>query len=748
METPRQPLQVRELGSSEIAQESASGCSSSSSIPSCVPRVPILKEGLFTQEGGNLIADCLRRSFAKAAVNRADLVTESDFIKYALEQAKNDRKALEPEMETLLRQTAGRCYREVAPSLDGMTSEGWIHFGLLLASAPSHLDIHLLNRRLRLAMKTSPNFLKLMLDTFERMDVRGYGVLRLRDLQEGFADGTDLAQDLQPTGQLLRGESPNVSYYDWSCYCLGCRKSPVLLNWYDLSHGLARWVPPAVLGGLCLKGIWHTGIVAFGKEYWYGGKVLSSEPGTAPFPPGPAKTTHIGTTLCNREELEEFLRSEMAIKYNRERYDVLTWNCNHFSDEVAGFLCQGFRIPDEARKQPEYLMNSSIMPMIRMYLNQWLGGFEAGAVEVRIDDLMGEWRDRLRPGDNVLLCPYSENTSVSNPEYHGAVRVAQLRSVDPWLGTCALCYFQPAGACLDEGYASYLHQRSAPGVIVEERSYWDWCITHRAGLLRNGSEAKSFWDWSIITRTKVPLAALRPNVDNPASGLGLGPSILSSGLQLSHRDLQKHLLRRALVYAHCPQGHSMQAIQGDASWGLVRWLRGANCGICSKVVCVSEFRMGCKRCRFSLCSACDRQGLSEGYYSLGPIDNSTASGLLKDPAWLRYKAQRYLFAAGVQSFLQPDTWWTCLAPRLYADLGLQPPGAAELLNLLSRYPKAGGGSQLAGGRARSDIGPTHLPSMDGLATRSWSAAPRGITIEDFLRIFKELLAKRIGEIEL
>ncbi|CAE7848282.1 DESI1 [Symbiodinium necroappetens] len=95
-------------------------------------------------------------------------------------------------------------------------------------------------------------------------------------------------------------------------------------------------------------GIWHTGVLAFGREYWFGGKVLASEPGKAPFPPGPIRCSDLGTTLHTKEELEDWLRFEVVPRYTRDNYDILSHNCNHFSDEVVGFLIQVIPVLDRA----------------------------------------------------------------------------------------------------------------------------------------------------------------------------------------------------------------------------------------------------------------------------------------------------------------------------------------------------------------------------------------------------------------
>ncbi|KAH7829093.1 putative PPPDE peptidase domain [Monocercomonoides exilis] len=41
---------------------------------------------------------------------------------------------------------------------------------------------------------------------------------------------------------------------------------------YDLSHGMVRSMS-AMLIGKTLEGLWHTGIVVYGKEYYYSGGI-------------------------------------------------------------------------------------------------------------------------------------------------------------------------------------------------------------------------------------------------------------------------------------------------------------------------------------------------------------------------------------------------------------------------------------------------------------------------------------------
>ena len=56
----------------------------------------------------------------------------------------------------------------------------------------------------------------------------------------------------------------------------------VQLHLYDLSQGMAR-VMSAQLLGKQLDGIWHTGIVAYGQEFYFGGGIQCGTPGCTHF---------------------------------------------------------------------------------------------------------------------------------------------------------------------------------------------------------------------------------------------------------------------------------------------------------------------------------------------------------------------------------------------------------------------------------------------------------------------------------
>ncbi|KAI3914245.1 hypothetical protein MKW98_029249 [Papaver atlanticum] len=112
----------------------------------------------------------------------------------------------------------------------------------------------------------------------------------------------------------------------------------VTLNVYDSSQGLARQLSTTFLGR-AIEGIWHTGIVVFGSEYYFGGGIQHSPVGTTPYGK-PIKVVDLGVTHVPKEIFEEYLQ-EMSPRYIAETYNLLRHNCNNFSNEVAQFLPYG-----------------------------------------------------------------------------------------------------------------------------------------------------------------------------------------------------------------------------------------------------------------------------------------------------------------------------------------------------------------------------------------------------------------------
>ena len=117
------------------------------------------------------------------------------------------------------------------------------------------------------------------------------------------------------------------------------------------------------LVGKQIDGVWHTGIVIYGKEFYYGGGISHDAPAATPFGKyrtgevnqlinafisiigQPTKVMDLGETEVPEELFMELLE-DIAPRFNASTYDVLKHNCNNFTDEVAK-LVLGEGIPSD-----------------------------------------------------------------------------------------------------------------------------------------------------------------------------------------------------------------------------------------------------------------------------------------------------------------------------------------------------------------------------------------------------------------
>ena len=137
----------------------------------------------------------------------------------------------------------------------------------------------------------------------------------------------------------------------------------VSLHLYDLSQGMARSMSQQLLG-IQLEGIWHSGIVCYGKEYFFGGGIFSDTPAMTPYG-RPDKRLSLGSTSKTAAEFEAFLDT-IRPRFRMQDYDLLRHNCNNFTDECSKFLT-GTGIPQDIIELPTRALNT---PLGRMILPQ------------------------------------------------------------------------------------------------------------------------------------------------------------------------------------------------------------------------------------------------------------------------------------------------------------------------------------------------------------------------------------------
>ncbi|XAR60977.1 hypothetical protein NMG60_11034543 [Bertholletia excelsa] len=150
----------------------------------------------------------------------------------------------------------------------------------------------------------------------------------------------------------------------------------VSLNVYDLSQGLARQVSTTFLGK-AIEGIWHTGIVVYGNEYYFGSGIQHSPAGTTPYGT-PIRVVDLRITHVPKDVFEMYLQ-EISPRYAAETYSLLNHNCNNFSNEVAQFLV-GATIPDYITNLPNEVMSSPMGALILPMIQQLETTLRSGAV--------------------------------------------------------------------------------------------------------------------------------------------------------------------------------------------------------------------------------------------------------------------------------------------------------------------------------------------------------------------------------
>jgi len=292
-----------------------------------------------------------------------------------------------------------------------VTMEEWVHYMLLTQSGFAGKQI---NSLLASALAMNKHILVDLQEMFERADLSKSGTLSIKEIVQMYSrklwhlrPGSN-ARPLS-NAELVSGNpetfareiiemmdvdgDEQITYPEFMAYCLGRRKQEVTLNLYDLSNGAAEALGPYLVGQE-MPGIWHTGVVAFGKEYYYAKDTVFDEPGATSFGQ-PTQVIHLGYTLWRQEELHEYVVNELKPVFHRDTYDVVTNNCNHFSDRVCAYLL-GRHLPKEVLQQPDLLLQSNFVRVLRPMLNWYLRD-RVAARDPGKDLPPG--RPRIKPGD-------------------------------------------------------------------------------------------------------------------------------------------------------------------------------------------------------------------------------------------------------------------------------------------------------------------------------------------------------------
>ncbi|KZT73971.1 DUF862-domain-containing protein [Daedalea quercina L-15889] len=137
--------------------------------------------------------------------------------------------------------------------------------------------------------------------------------------------------------------------------------TPVQLYVYDLSNGLAKRLSLS-LTGKQIDGIWHTSVVVFGREIFYGQGILETRPGQSHHGK-PLHMIDIGETAIDEDTFNEYL-AEISQHYTADKYHLLDFNCNSFTNDVIGFLTGG-SIPSWIKDLPSDFLSTPFGAALR-----------------------------------------------------------------------------------------------------------------------------------------------------------------------------------------------------------------------------------------------------------------------------------------------------------------------------------------------------------------------------------------------
>ncbi|XP_050391314.1 uncharacterized protein LOC126810353 isoform X1 [Patella vulgata] len=137
---------------------------------------------------------------------------------------------------------------------------------------------------------------------------------------------------------------------------------------YDISKGLAKAMSMPLLGKQ-IDGVWHTGIVVYGEEYYFGGTGgIECCPPCGTILGQPDNVIDLGETQIPKETFLDYLNELSKSVFSANKYNLFEHNCNNFSDEVAEFLT-GKRIPSYITSLPAEVLNSPLGAMMKPMLD-------------------------------------------------------------------------------------------------------------------------------------------------------------------------------------------------------------------------------------------------------------------------------------------------------------------------------------------------------------------------------------------
>lgn len=213
---------------------------------------------------------------------------------------------------------------------------------------------------------------------------------------------------------------------------------PVKLFVYDLSRGMARSMS-LPLTGRQIDGIWHTSIVAWDREYFFGQGISVVYPGTSHHG-APLETFDLGTTSIDRETFDGALLPDLRQRFRAQDYNLLSWNCNNFTQEVAQILT-GADIPAHIRSLPQDFLSTPFGQMLQPQIDAMFrhpsadisAPADAAPASSAANNLLNQVASRAYAGNTSVESPAPTSANTNAPIRHITTQaeLAEIRSLFP-----------------------------------------------------------------------------------------------------------------------------------------------------------------------------------------------------------------------------------------------------------------------------------------------------------------------------
>ncbi|KAI1731407.1 PPPDE putative peptidase domain-containing protein [Ditylenchus destructor] len=177
---------------------------------------------------------------------------------------------------------------------------------------------------------------------------------------------------------------------------------PVTLHVYELTRGLARSMSMMLLGRQ-IEGVWHTGIVVYGKEYFYGSHGISHVPAGSFSLGAPDELVNLGETHIPEDLFKEYLAELQRATFAGSKYHIFNHNCNNFSNEAAMFLT-GNTIPERIVNLPNEVLSTPFGQMMLPMIDSMMAQFDQ-AVQANTENIQND------PTPNPTLTPAETQTT-------------------------------------------------------------------------------------------------------------------------------------------------------------------------------------------------------------------------------------------------------------------------------------------------------------------------------------------------